>query len=159
MKMRNAIGNVLAAFGALNILNFWAPRPLPTVGPSAFIVGGFFIALGLWVRAPRDGSGRIQWGRLAALVKPDSGRPEKIRGASAPADPLLAVRTLRLASENGGSLTVAQAAMKLDVGLDAAQAALDECASKGTAYIDVDDGTGVASYRFPEFLPRPEQSD
>jgi hypothetical protein len=41
--------------------------------------------------------------------------------------------------------------MELNVPIDSAEAALDECAAKGSAFIDVDGGTGIATYRFPEF--------
>ncbi len=150
MKLRRFFANVLIALGALNILNFWSPRPIPTVGLSAFIIGGLLIGAGFLLRANRDEAGRIQWGRLKSLFAPSPTRPAGT-GAKRDIDPMLAVRTLRLASEKGGRLTVAQASMELNVPIDSAEAALDECAAKGGAFIDVDEKTGIATYRFPEF--------
>jgi len=152
MKIRKIVGIGCVAFGALNILNFWAPVPVPTVGPSAFIVGALFIGFGVFLQIPRGDSGRIEWGRLANLLRVE-GRPNG-RASIGAADPLLAVRALRLAAESKGVLTVSQTAMRLDVSLDAAQAALDECAMKGAAYIEVDGETGIPGYYFPEFLPK-----
>ena len=152
MNLRRFFANLLITLGALNLLNFWAPRPIPTLGPSAFIVGGLLIAAGFLLRRER-GSGRIQWGRLKALVSSDSGGTKKTDREAAPKDPMLAVRTLRLASERRGKLTVAQTAMELNVPIDSAEAALDECAAKGSAFIEVDRETGIPSYRFPEFEP------
>jgi hypothetical protein len=155
MKLRRFFGNILIALGALNILNFWAPRPIPTVGLSAFIVGGLLCGLGFFLRAERDATGKIQWGRLNSLLTANAKAREKVGGApddrTGERDPMLAVRTLRLASQRGGKLTVAQTAMELDVPIDSAEAALDECAAKGSAFIDVDRETGIASYHFPEF--------
>jgi hypothetical protein len=150
MNVRRFFANVLIALGALNILNFWSPRPIPTVGLSAFIVGGTLLVAGFLLRAGRDETGRIQWGRLKSLLKANSAAKGK-PGAASSRDPMLAVRALRLASERGGKLTVAQTAMELNVPIDSAEAALDECAAKGSAFIDVDAETGIAAYRFPEF--------
>jgi hypothetical protein len=44
--------------------------------------------------------------------------------------------------------------MRLNVPLDEAQAALDECAIKSAAYISIDEATGISSYCFPEFMPK-----
>jgi hypothetical protein len=66
-------------------------------------------------------------------------------------DPLLAVRALRLASEHKGLLTLALTAIELNAPIDQAELALDECVRRGSAFIDVDQRTGIASYRFPEF--------
>jgi hypothetical protein len=151
MNLRRFFGNVLIVLGALNILDFASPRPIPTVGPSAFIVGGVLIGFGFFLRAERDASGKIQWGRLKTLLNANAGTAKKKTEDGQARDPMLAVRTLRLASERGGKLTVAQAAMELDVPIDSAEAALDECTSKGSAFIDVDRETGIASYHFPEF--------
>ncbi len=154
MDKRKIAGTGCIALGVLSILNFWAPVPVPTVGPSAFISGGLLILLGLFLRTPRDGSGRIEWGRLAGLLRPSGGAAKAKAALGRPADPLLTVKVLRLAAESKGRLTVSQAAMSLDVPLDAAQAALDECALKGMAYIDVHGETGISTYCFPEFLPK-----
>lgn len=146
MKIRRIVGIACIAFGALNIVDFMAPIPVPTVGPGAFIVGVAFIGLGLFLRLSRgdsraEGRSRIGWASGSSL-------------AAGGDDPLLSVRALRLASESKGVLTVSQTAMKLNVSLDDATAALDECALKGAAYISVDDSTGIASYCFPEFMPK-----
>jgi len=146
MEIRRVVGNALIVFGALNLLNFYAPRPIPTVGVSAFFFGGLFIGAGIFLKRrktelPEGGSSK----RSPLSFGAKDGR------TAYKGDPLLAVRALRLASEKGGRLTVAQTAMELNVPLDAAEAALDECASRGNAYIDVDPSNGVASYRFPEF--------
>jgi hypothetical protein len=68
-------------------------------------------------------------------------------------DPLLPVRVLKLADSHGGVLTVSVVAMALNVGLEECQIALDDLVRKGAANVDIDLSTGVASYRFPEFLP------
>jgi hypothetical protein len=154
MNKRAIAGTGCIVIGVLSILNFWAPVPVPTVGASAFISGGLFILLGLFLRMPRDGSGRIEWGRLAGLLRASGGGKEAKASPPRIADPLLTVKVLRLASESQGRLSVSQVAIRLNVPLDAAQAALDECALKGVAYIDVNDDTGISSYCFPEFLPK-----
>jgi hypothetical protein len=152
MKIRKIAGMGCIAFGTLNILNFMAPVPVPTVGPSAFIAGALFIGLGVFLQLPRSDSGRIEWGRLGRLLRPDGAAGA--RAAQGTLDPLLSVRALRLASESKGVLTVSQTAMKLNVSLDDAQAALDECAIKGAAYINVDGESGLPRYCFPEFMPK-----
>ena len=76
------------------------------------------------------------------------------RSGSPRIDPLLPVRVLKLAESREGLLTVSAVAMALNVGLDECQVALDELVRKGAATVDIDLATGVASYRFPEFLPR-----
>lgn len=149
MDIRRTTGNALIVFGILNLLNFYAPRPIPTVGVSAFLFGGLLIGAGIFLKRNNppstDGSEGDRKKFFPGLKRERSERKTK-------GDPLLAVRALRLASENGGRLTVAQTAMELNVPLDAAEAALDECAARGSAYIDVDPANGIASYRFPEFL-------
>ncbi|MBU0927982.1 MAG: hypothetical protein KKA67_09550 [Spirochaetes bacterium] len=157
MKIRRIAGIGCVAFGALNILNFWAPVPVPTVGPSAFIIGGLFIGLGIYLQLPRSASGRIEWRRLANIFLTGRRADGAAIDRTEPPrliDPMLAVRVLRLASESKGSLTVAHAAISLNVSLDDAQAALDECVMKGAAYIEIDGETGIPEYRFPEFLPK-----
>jgi hypothetical protein len=85
-----------------------------------------------------------------------SGRRSSIgqdKGAASRIDPLLPVRVLKLAESHSGVLTVSVVAMALNVGLEECQIALDELVRKGAANVDVDLSTGVATYRFPEFLP------
>ncbi|HAE21519.1 MAG TPA: hypothetical protein DCG47_04230 [Spirochaetaceae bacterium] len=153
MNKRNVAGIGCIALGVLSILNFWAPVPMPTVGPSAFISGGLLILLGLFLRMPRGPSGRVEWSRFAALLRSGDDAPKPKAALSRPADPLLTVKVLRLAADSKGRLTVSHTAMGLDVPLDLAQAHLDECALKAVAYIDINDDTGISSYCFPEFLP------
>ena len=154
--MRSIFGTLLIVLGVFNIIDFWAPRPIPTVGPSAFIVGLLCIGAGIYLRAKRDANGRIRWDALAALFKPvqgtggNRGQDTTTRQAR-DVDPLMAVRVLRFAERQKGVLTVAKTAMELDVPIDDAEAAMDECVSKGSAYIDVDRKTGIPSYHFPEF--------
>ena len=155
MNLRRFFGNALFVLGVLNILNFMAPQPIPTVGISAFIFGGLLIGAGLFIKGI-GAPGAIQWRRLGSVLrgtgKTDAERRHGNPDPSERADPLLAVRVLRLAEAKDGCLTVAQTSMELNVPLDASQAALDECVLKGGAYIDIDAGTGIALYRFPEFL-------
>jgi hypothetical protein len=156
MNFRRLFGNSLIGLGLLNIVNFFAPRPIPTVGISAFIVGGLLIGAGIALKMGGTGSS-IHWRRLGGLLRNDEkkGARNGIRNGDkqpAPIDPLLAVKVLRLAEQRGGTLTVAQTAMELNVPLDDAQEALDECARKGGADIEVDPNTAVSVYRFREFL-------
>ncbi|MFA6507914.1 MAG: hypothetical protein WCT14_17560 [Treponemataceae bacterium] len=150
MDVRRLLGNILIAFGGLNILNFYAPRPIPTVGISAFIVGGLFITIGIVVRRKKNGSESIGFDSVKSLFKKSRNKEAEKKNT----DPLMAVRVLRLAAEKGGKLSVAQTAMELNIPLDTAEKALDECASKGGAYIDINSSTGIASYQFPEFSPK-----
>jgi hypothetical protein len=94
--------------------------------------------------------------RLQALFS-SGGHRSKVgsdRNSSSRIDPLLPVRVLKLAESHAGVLTVSVVAMALNVGLDECQIALDDLVRKGAASEDVDFSTGVATYRFPEFLPR-----
>jgi len=143
MTVRKVLGYGLIAFGVVNILNFYSPVPIPTVGLSAFIVGGLSIAAGVWAMGAN--------GRLMSRVREllSSSKPSKPRRAI---DPILPVRVLKLAEAKSGLLTVSAVAMSLEVGLDDAQAALDELVAKGAASADFDIPTGITTYRFPEFL-------
>ena len=148
MDIRRLTGNALIVFGVLNILNFYAPRPIPTVGVSAFVFGGLLVGAVIFLRRRKDTAGGVLKDSAKTLFQ----RSKKERvDSKTKNDPLLPVRVLRLAAEKGGRLTVAQTAMELNVPLDDAETALDECAAKGGAYIDVDPSNGIASYRFPEF--------
>jgi hypothetical protein len=155
MSIRSFFGTICIIFGILNILDFWSPH-IPTMGPTAFIVGFFFIGLGAYLRSARNEGGKIDWGRLRSVLssrfQSGSGRNGKMaEGEKTLRDPLLAVRALRLASERKGLLTLAQTAIELNAPIDQAELALDECVRKGSAFIEVDQATGIASYRFPEF--------
>lgn len=142
--IRRAAGIILIILGIVNILNFYAPRPIPTVGPQAFIIGGLFIVVGLLVRGVL---------RLPEGLSPGKDRPPRTGEAlKRPGDPMLPVRALRLASERGGVLTVAQTAMDLNVSLDEAEASLDECVRRGSALMNLAREDGIPRYEFPEFL-------
>lgn len=152
--MRKIFSIVLTALGALNIIFFWTPA-IPTIGPQAFIVGGLLCLAGFIVW-PRKGGSRIQWDRLVQASRAAATKPVEETVAI---DPLLPVRALRLAQKEGGTLTVARTAMALDVPLEAANAALEECARQGNATMEVDEASGLARFEFPEFKVRRELSD
>ncbi|MFQ3547277.1 MAG: hypothetical protein SNJ56_02985 [Termitinemataceae bacterium] len=160
MKFRKFLSILMFVFGFLNIANFMAPRPIPTVGPSAFIVGLLFIAAGVYFRMERDSTGKIQWGRLKYILKGSENyghdnTKATSNGKDSPAsavDPMITVRVLHLAKEKKGILSISQTAMELNIPLDIAERALDECVSRGIAQIDFDSTNGLAYYRFPEFL-------
>ncbi|AEJ19849.1 hypothetical protein [Gracilinema caldarium] len=162
MGIRKFFGNLFIIFGILNIANFWAPRPIPTVGPSAFIIGLLLIGTGIFLRLERDSSGNIQWDRFLALFQGSKTQNNSSRmredkqniSDTKLSDPLIAVRVLRLAEQKQGILSISQTAMELNIPLGDAEAGLDECVARGTATIEVDPNTGLAYYRFPEFLPR-----
>lgn len=164
MGLRKFFGNLFIIFGVLNMVNFWAPRPIPTVGPSAFIIGILLVGTGLYIRLERDAQGNIQWDKFAGFFRNGAaqnntgndmpqGRPKIDRKLS---DPLIAVRVLRLAEQKKGTLSVSQTAMELNIPLVDAEAGLDECVARGTASIEIDSNTGIPYYRFPEFLPKDE---
>jgi len=158
MNFRKFTGNSLIVLGVLNILNFYSPRPIPTVGVSAFIFGAIFIIAGLFVRAERNPEGKIDWKRFVSVFRTNYIPKRKSNGTgkkeNVSRNPMLAVLVIKLASERKGKLTIAQTAMDLDSPLEDTEAALDECVSRGSAYMDVDQETGIARYRFPEFEER-----
>jgi len=149
MDIRKLFGTILIGAGLANILNFWAPVPVPTVGITAFIIGGLCIGAGVMLRRSRPSARHIDsmHDRLGSL----RGQDTDGKAPAKPVDALLAVRVLRLASESKGSLTVSRVAMDLNVPLDAAQTALEECVMKGTASMEIDGLTGITHYVFPEF--------
>ncbi len=151
MKLRRVAGIGCVAYGILNILFIGSPM-MATMGPSAIIVGTLFTAGGLFLLRPEGGSPP----RLGSLFP---GAFRRIGERQIRVDPLLPVRVLRLAEGHAGSLTVSAVAMALEVGLDDAQAALDELVRKGAANVDIDLASGVATYRFPEFLPPADLPD
>lgn len=149
--MRKFISILMGVLGALNIFLFWTPA-FPTMGIQAFIVGGLCLLASflVWPRSKSLGS-RIQWKRLGSIASPkeaqdSSGKKQR--------DPLLPVKILRLAEKEGGTLTLAKAAMGLDVPLDAANEALDECTRQGNALMEVDEDSGLTRWEFPEFKGR-----
>jgi hypothetical protein len=62
------------------------------------------------------------------------------------------VRILKLAKSRGGTLTVSEVAIELDVPLDHAEAGLEACVRAGNALPDYDVARGHMLYRFPEFI-------
>jgi hypothetical protein len=122
------------------------------IGGEAIVFGILFLGIG--------GARLIKNSSISERIKALLGAPRREPATppkSPTADHLLPVRVLKLAESRGGVLTVSAVAMSLDVELDAAQWALDELVRKGAASVDVDIATGVASYSFPEFMPRPLQ--
>jgi len=167
MTFRRFFGNLLIFFGVLNLIDFMSPRPIPTVGFSAIIGGIFFIFVGLYLRSNTQGGSKFPWTSLGRLLG-NQGKTSQDRqaggtadggAAGKPEDPLLSVRVLRLASEKKGRLTIAQTAIALNVPLDQVEGALDGCAKKGSAYMEVNPQTGVTTYCFPEFLETPSQDE
>jgi hypothetical protein len=154
MGIRKILGNLFILFGILNIANFWAPRPIPTVGPSAFIIGLLLIGTGMYIRLDRDKAGNIQWDRIFPKATKEMRDDRRTAQKQNLVDPLIAVRVLRLAEQKRGILSISQTAMELNIPLADAEAGLDECVARGTATIEVDPKTGLPFYWFPEFLPR-----
>ncbi len=141
---KSRLGALLVVLGILTL-------PFIRFGGEFFLVSAFFLAFG----ALNIARGSALVGRLRELLGsarriPGRGPDEEPRRRI---DPLLPVRVLKLAEARAGVLTVSAVAMALNVGLDECQIALDELVRKGAANVDVDIGTGVASYFFPEFLP------
>lgn len=143
---RKIVGWLLVIFGVLSALDFVGPL-IPGQGFLAVLIGLVSAGSGVWLLGAGSAIGR----RLRALASPS--RPRK-----AAVDPMLSVRVLRLARASSGTLTVSEVAMTLEVGLEAAQAALDDLVEKGQATADVDISSGVATYAFPEFLPGAEEA-
>jgi hypothetical protein len=146
VNIRRIVGAGLVAVGVANIANFYSPSPVPTVGLGAFVVGAAFIVSGLSVAGVRLGVGE----RLRALFRSGIARSD---AAPRLQDPMLPVRALKLAERRRGRLTVSVVAMELETGLDQAQAALEELERRGAAASEVDEATGLMTWRFPEFLP------
>ena len=146
MNLRRIAGWFLIGLGLANIANFMAPKPIPTVGAGAFIAGGLLIVAGLAV----NGLGPALAERIRLLLRSETA-PRK--AVPRPIDPLLPVRILKLAEKRSGRLTVSVAAMSLEIGLDQAQAGLEELERRGAASSEIDEETGLMAWRFPEFLP------
>ncbi|HOX18360.1 MAG TPA: hypothetical protein PKW82_07895 [Spirochaetales bacterium] len=146
MNLRRIAGWFLIGLGLANIANFMAPKPIPTVGAGAFIAGGLLIVAGLAV----NGLGPALAERIRLLLRSETA-PRK--AVPRPIDPLLPVRILKLAEKRSGKLTVSVTAMSLEIGLDQAQAGLEELERRGAASSEIDEETGLMAWRFPEFLP------
>jgi hypothetical protein len=143
------VGYVLIIFGCANIIDWFSPIPIPTVGMSAIITGLLCIAAGSFLLI-RDKAGLLRriGSRLARRTAP-----------SADLDPMLPVRILKLARERRGVLTMADVAVDLAVPLARAEAGLLECVRTGHATADFDMDREIKYYRFHEYLPPPDVND
>jgi hypothetical protein len=142
MSYRSRLGAILIVLGLVSMfLPFTREFALISVILIAFGASSVVREIG--------GKGRLRslFGSLRRPSEPPARMQPRI-------DPLLPVRVLKLAESRSGLVTVSSVAMALNVGLDECQLALDELVRKGAANVDVDFSTGVASYSFPEFLPR-----
>jgi hypothetical protein len=145
---KRILGYILLGFGVLSIIDFFSPIPIPTTFLGAFLTGGIAIGAGAWLLT---GGGWLAYlKRWAATRSPGDLRQHDRVGF----DPLLPVEILRLAPKHDGILTVSLVATELNVPLDQASAALEECVRQGNAFPDYDIERQHAIYRFPEFTPR-----
>jgi hypothetical protein len=147
MKAKKTLGIGLLALG---LISFFDVR---FFGGVSLLFGLIMVATGTVILVRQSSIAE----RVKGLLGSSRSREQPAPPKTPTADHLLPVRVLKLAESRGGVLTVSAVAMSLDVELDAAEWALDELVRKGAACVDVDIATGVASYSFPEFLPRPIQ--
>jgi hypothetical protein len=138
---KRTLGMAAMVFGGLSIFACFSPL-FPEIGLPAFFIGSASIVTGVWLLS--DGRLKEQLRRWARTRQP-------ARRASF--DPLLPVEVLRLARKKAGILTMSMVAMELNVSLDQAGAALEECVRRGNAFADYDIERQHDLYRFPEFLP------
>jgi hypothetical protein len=152
-KPQRIVGYTAIAMGGISLLV--GASPLFPIGLEAFLISGFFFAVGAWVLAGRELRASIRRAIAVMLEKRRADRQGSGRGRTGPLsiDPLLPVRILRLAKDHAGIITVAQVAIELNVPLDHAEAGLAECVRAGNAMPDYDITHAHALYRFPEFLP------
>jgi hypothetical protein len=144
---KRVFGYILVAFGVLSILDFSSTIPIPTTFLGAFFTGGIAIAAGAWLLT---GGGWLTYLKRWAATRDRGPGPKQ---DTVRFDPLLPVEILRLARERGGLLTVSNVSIELNVPLDQAGAALEECVRRGNAFPDYDIDRQHAVYRFPEFMP------
>jgi hypothetical protein len=143
MSFKTKLGIILVVLGIISLPSF-------RFGGEFLFISAFLIVFGASRILPEIGTrDRIR----ALLSSSRRSSPSQERGPALRIDPLLPVRILKLAESRGGILTVSSVAMALNVGLDECQLALDDLVRKGAASEDIDLANGVASYRFPEFLP------
>ena len=147
-RWKRILGYSLLGFGILSVIDFFSPIPIPTTFLGAFITGGIAIGAGAWLLT--GGGWLAYFKRWAAARSPGSSRQQQ----GVRFDPLLPVEILRLAPKHDGLLTVSVVATELNVPLDQASAALEECVRLGDAFPDYDIDRQHAVYRFPEFTPR-----
>jgi hypothetical protein len=144
MSFKNRLGIILVILGFISL-------PSIRFGGEFLLISAFLIVFGA-TTIVRELGGKEKLRGLLSSSRRSASNPE--RGpAPSRIDPLLPVRVLKLADSHAGVLTVSIVAMALNVGLDECQVALDDLVRKGAASVDIDLSTGVASYRFPEFLP------
>jgi hypothetical protein len=152
MKLsQRIVGYGAVILGALSVLV--GALPWFGVQVEAYAVGIVFFVSGSWILAGpelRDTARRAFKAAREARrgARRAAGRPGRVPIII---DPLLPVRILKLAKEQGGTLTIAQVAMELTVPLDHAEAGLNECVRAGNAIPDYDIPRAHALYRFPEF--------
>jgi hypothetical protein len=147
-RWKRILGYILLGFGVLSVIDFFSPIPIPTTFLGAFFTGGIAIVAGAWLLT---GGGWLAYLKRWAATRNAGSiqQPGRVRF-----DPLLPVEILRLAREHEGILTVSNVAIGLNVPLDQANAALEECVRQGNAFPDYDIDRQHAVYRFPEFMPR-----
>ena len=140
---RKLLAWVLMITGAASILNFFAPLPIPTVGPLAIISGFTLLISGLIILNLKV----MPWVKLLKDQDKSSQKPViKI-------DPMLPVSILKIAKKHEGILTVSIVSVELDVPLDMAEAGLDECVRFGQATVDFDMKKEIKYYSFKEHMP------
>ena len=152
MKLsQRIVGYGAVILGAISVLI--GALPWFGVQVEAYAVGIVLFASGAWVLAGPELRDTARRAFKAAREARRGAQRAARRPGRAPViiDPLLPVRILRLAREQGGTLTVAQVAMELTVPLDQAEAGLNECVRAGNAIPDYDIPRAHALFRFPEF--------
>jgi hypothetical protein len=147
-RWKRIFGYILVGFGILSIIDFFSPIPIPTTFLGAFFTGTIAIVLGAWLLT--GGGWLARMSRSAATRGPLGSR----QSGRVAFDPQLPVEILRLAAKHGGILTQSTVATELNVPLDQASAALEECVRQGSAFHYFDIGRQHPMYRFPEFTPR-----
>jgi hypothetical protein len=146
-RWKRIIGYILLSFGILSIIDFFSPIPIPTTFLGAFFTGAIAIGAGAWMLT---GGGWLPYLKRWAATR--SGSTSR-HADSVRFDPLLPVEIIRLAPKHDGILSVSVVATELNVPLDQAAAALEECVRLGNAFPDYDIDRQHAMYRFPEFTP------
>jgi hypothetical protein len=146
-KWSNFFGKALIVLGGLSILDFASPIPIPTTFGAAFVTGGLFIAVGVFLLV-KD---RIPWDRVATGAAKTM-LPAQPEAPKVKIDPLLPVRILKLSMGHKGILTQSTVAMELNIPLEQAEAGLDECIRFGHCVPDFDMAKEITVYRFTEHL-------
>lgn len=152
-KGRKLLGWILVGLGALSVVDFFSPIPIPTVGAAALISGGILLIAGLGVLKLGD----LNWRGLIGLRSAQGQTSQPRRRTRV--DPLVPVAILKLARERGGLLSVSTVVIALSLPLDVAEGGLQECVERGVATPDYDEAHATLVYRFPEFLPPAPESE